>query len=325
MKEQTDKIKNKTAVALGFFDGIHLGHRAVIGEMIKASNECGLVSSVYTFYKNPASLFGKSVEVLTPNEERLHILNEMGVQQVVYDDFEKIMNLEPLEFVEEVLVKRFNASQVFCGFNYHFGKGGTADSQVLKDLCGRYGIDVTVVDPVIFEGEPVSSTRIRKLIKQGDIIKANELLGHRFGFSSVIEEGNHIGRLMDTPTINQKLPENLAIPKFGVYTSIVTVEGEQYAGVTNIGVKPTVGEYNPLSETWLPLYKGKDLYGKKTDIRLVCFQRPEKKFGSIEELQSAIKNDGKNALQRLHRMRELSAMPTEGAKKCPLYLILPLD
>lgn len=299
MKEQSNRIKNKSAVALGFFDGIHLGHRAVIVEMIKSSKENDLISTVYTFYKNPAYLFGKTVDVLTPNDERLGILKAMGVQQVVYDDFEKIMNLEPLEFVEEVLVKRFNASKVFCGFNYHFGRGGTADSEALKELCSRYKIDVTVVDPVIFDDAPVSSTRIRKLIKQGDIIKANELLGHRFGFSSVIEEGNHIGRLMDTPTINQKLPENLAIPKFGVYTSIVTIDGKRYAGVTNIGVKPTVGDYKPLSETWLPLYSGEDLYGKNTDIRIVCFQRPEVKFDSISELQSAIKQDGKNAINNL--------------------------
>ena len=303
MKEQSNRIKNKSAVALGFFDGIHLGHRAVIVEMIKSSKENDLISTVYTFYKNPAYLFGKTVDVLTPNDERLGILKEMGVQQVVYDDFEKIMNLEPLEFVEEVLVKRFNASKVFCGFNYHFGRGGTADSEALKELCSRYKIDVTVVDPVIFGDAPVSSTRIRRFIKQGDIMTANRLLGHRFGFSSVIEEGNHIGRLMDTPTINQKLPENLAIPKFGVYTSIVTIDGKRYAGVTNIGVKPTVGDYKPLSETWLPLYSGEDLYGKNTDIRLVCFQRPEVKFDSITKLQSAIKQDGKNALENLGKYK----------------------
>ena len=121
----------------------------------------------------------------------------------------------------------------------------------------------------------------------------DDILGRR------LEEGNHIGRLMETPTINQKLPENLAIPKFGVYTSIVTIDGKRYAGVTNIGVKPTVGEYKPLSETWLPLYSGEDIYGKNTDIRLVCFQRPEVKFDSISELQSAIKQDGKNALDNL--------------------------
>lgn len=299
MKEQIRTIKNNSAVALGFFDGIHLGHRAVISEMIKSSQQNGLISTVYTFEKNPASLFGRTVEILTPNEERLSILKEMGVQQVFQDDFVKIKDLEPEEFVEEVLVKRFKASKVFCGFNYHFGRGGTADAEVLKEICSRYKIEATVVDPVIFEGEPVSSTRIRKLIKQGDIIKANELLGHRFGFSSVIEEGNHIGRLMETPTINQKIPENLAIPKYGVYTSIVTVDGKHYGGVTNIGVKPTVGEYKPLSETWLPLYSGEDIYGKNTDIRLVCFQRPEVKFDSISELQSAIKQDGKNALDNL--------------------------
>ena len=108
MKEQSNKIKNISAVALGFFDGIHLGHRAVIGEMIKSSQQNGLISTVYTFEKNPAALFGRTVEVLTPNEERLSILKAMGVQQVVQDDFKKIKDLEPGEFVEEVLVKRLS-------------------------------------------------------------------------------------------------------------------------------------------------------------------------------------------------------------------------
>ena len=117
MKEQSNKIKNISAVALGFFDGIHLGHRAVIGEMVKTAEKQWLTSIVYTFVENPAALFGRTVEVLTPNEERLSILKAMGVQQVVQDDFKKIKDLEPGEFVEEVIVRRSNALKILYGVN----------------------------------------------------------------------------------------------------------------------------------------------------------------------------------------------------------------
>ncbi len=297
MKEHNEKIKYGTAVALGFFDGIHLGHRAVIGKMLEeAHKDENLLSMVYTFNKNPAALFGKSIEIITPNSERYKIMREMGVEKIVEDDFENVRDLSPKDFVSEVLVRRFNAKKVFCGFNYHFGKGGKANSGDLKRLCSEFSIEVAAIPPVTLMGDTVSSTRIRSLLKNGEIENANLLLGHCFGFSSQVEEGNHIGRKLNTPTINQKLPEGFVIPKFGVYSTIVTVDGKKYPGVTNIGVKPTIGNYLPLSETWILNYSGESLYGKKADIRLINFQRPEKKFSSIEELREQIKNDGHLAL-----------------------------
>lgn len=301
MKEQ--EFKN-SGVALGFFDGIHLGHRAVIGAMVDYCKSNNLLPVVYTFEKNPALLFGKNVEVITPNSERTAILYGIGVEKVIEENFLSIKDMTPQQFVEEVLVKKLHASKVFCGFNYHFGKGGKGDSKMLKEICSLYNIETEEIPPVEALGDTVSSTRIRRLIKDGDIETANQLLGNCFGFSSVIEEGNHIGRLMETPTINQKLPENLAIPRFGVYTSIVKVDGKSYAGVTNIGVKPTIGNYSPLSETWLPEYNGPDLYGKKTDVRLLCFQRDEKRFESIKELEAQIKTDGQNALTNIEKYRQ---------------------
>lgn len=299
MKEQKEKINIGSAVALGFFDGIHLGHKAVIGRMVEISQEENLTPVVYTFKKNPALMFGKSAEIITTNGERTEILKKLGVKKVVEDDFTEIKDLSPKDFVKKILSDRFRAKEVVCGFNYHFGKGGLGDTHILTNLCGEYNINVTVVPPVIVKGDTVSSTRIRSLIKQGDIKEANRLLDYRFGFIAVIEEGNHIGRQMDTPTINQQLPKGIAIPKFGVYTSIVTIEGQKYAGVTNIGVKPTVGSYGPVCETWLPQYRGENLYGKTADIRLVAFQRAEKKFNSLDELGLAIKKDGEKALDNL--------------------------
>lgn len=307
MKEQFKKINSSaTAVALGFFDGIHLGHKAVINSMLSCAKENNLTPALYTFKKSPAQLFGKSAPSLSTNEERYSILKNMGVEIIFEDDFFDIKDMTPKEFVQKVLVDRFCAKNVFCGFNYHFGKGGNADSNDLIRICAEYGIGVTVAEPVIIGDEPVSSTRIRNLLTNGRIEEANTLLDHMFGYSSVIEEGNHIGRLMETPTINQKLPQEMILPKFGVYTSVVTVTGKEFAGVTNIGVKPTVGEYSPLSETWLPDYVGNDLYGEKIDIRLMCFHRAEKKFSSIDELQKAIVKDGQLALSNYSKYHEMS-------------------
>ena len=168
MKEQINE-NNYSAVALGFFDGIHQGHRAVIGKMIKVANEKSLTPIVYTFQKNPALLFGRSVEIITPNEERKIILKNMGVSKVIEDDFLTVKDYSPREFVKKILVEKLNAKEVFCGFNYHFGKGGVADHNTLKEICKEFSINVTVTDQVVVDGDTVSSTRIRKLIKNGEM------------------------------------------------------------------------------------------------------------------------------------------------------------
>ncbi|MBQ9673491.1 MAG: riboflavin biosynthesis protein RibF [Ruminococcus sp.] len=301
--EKTQSSCEQTAVALGFFDGIHLGHKVVIKTMLNCADENSLKPAVYTFKENPTASFGIQTPYLTTNEERYNIMKEMGVQIIFEDDFSSIKDLSPEDFVKEVLVKRFNARYVFCGFNYHFGKGGVADSDVLKVICSKYNIGVRVVHPVIIGGSPVSSTRIRNLLKDGKIEEANRLLDHRFGYHSIIEEGNHIGRMLETPTINQPLPKGMLLPKYGVYTSIVSVNGESYAGVTNIGVKPTVGEYEPLSETWLPNYSGGDLYGLDIDVRLLFFHREEKRFDNLDELKRAIKADGEIAVENIRKLK----------------------
>ena len=144
----------------------------------------------------------------------------------------------------------------------------------------------------------MSSTLIRKLIAGGNVKKANELLCSRFGFSSVIEHGKRLGRELGTPTINQPLCSELVVPKFGVYASIVTLEGgDTYCGVTNIGIKPTVGGSTPLCETWMPQYKGGEIYGQSADIRLLEFIRSERKFSGIDELKNAIIDNSKTALK----------------------------
>jgi len=147
----------------------------------------------------------------------------------------------------------------------------------------------------LVDGEPVSSTRIRGFIAEGEMDEAAELLGRPYGYCSAVQHGRQIGRGMGTPTLNQAIPEDFVLPRFGVYASKVYVEGEQYAGVTNVGIKPTVGSPCALAETWMPDYHGADFYGKVVRVDLIQFIRPERKFAGIEELKTEIIKNGEQA------------------------------
>lgn len=286
-----------TAVALGYFDGVHLGHKKVIDLAVQCKEQ-GLTPVVFTFSNTPKK--GDELLQLLTVEQRALKLKELGVEILYIVDFDDVKNLTPEEFVEKVVKNVFNAKKVFCGFNYHFGKNGAGNCEDLKNLCNKHGIQAEVTEPVVVGDEIISSTLIRKLLKQGDIKKANQLLGYDFGYNSIAVTGNRIGTKMGTPTINQVIPANAVLPQYGVYASKVTLEGKIYTGVTNIGVKPTISGGNaPLCETWLPEYKGGELYGKMIDVRIKEFIRPERKFKSLDELKSAIFKDAEIALNIL--------------------------
>lgn len=285
-----------TAVALGFFDGLHLGHRKVLRQVIEQKQN-GLVPLCFTFAQSPKSILrGTSESALVSEFDKLKILDIIGIEHTICADFRAIMNMSAEEFVSEILVKRLRAKFAACGFNYRFGKNGEGDSETLKQLCKEHNIEAVVVPPEISGGEVVSSTLIRGLIGDGNVRRANELLGSKFGFCSTIEHGKRLGRQLGTPTINQPLSAGLVVPRFGVYASAVTLEnGDVYCGVTNIGVKPTVGKFAPLCETWMPDYSGGEIYGETADIRLLEFVRDEKKFDNIDMLKNAILDNAKTA------------------------------
>lgn len=290
-----------TAVALGYFDGVHMGHR----EVLKAAAKCkeqGLTPVAFTFSSTPKA---KDIHnQLSTYEEKCRLFESLGIEVLYIIDFDKIRRKSPEEFVLEIVKNVFNAKKVFCGFNYRFGKNGAGSTEDLINICSENSIEVYVSEPVIIDDTVVSSTAIRKLLQEGKIQQANKLLGYDYGVVSLAVEGNHIGTLMDTPTINQPFEKDIILPKFGVYASIVNVENTPHFGVTNIGVKPTIGKnIAPLCETWLPLYKGGELYGKRIDTRLKAFIRPEQKFKDLAELQKAIKNDGNTAIEILENMK----------------------
>lgn len=290
--------QQNTSVALGFFDGVHRGHRRVLCAAA-AQRAHGLVPVCLTFAESPkAVISGKPNPALMSREDKLRALESIGIEQVFFADFRAMMHLSARDFFKLILIDTLKAKQLFCGFNYRFGKNAEGDTAVLQSLCDEFGVTLTVVPPETEDGEVVCSTLIKRLIAEGDVRRANELLCGKFGFAETIRHGKHLGHKLGTPTINQPLKKGLVVPKFGVYASRVTLEdGKAYCGVTNIGVKPTVGGKTPLSETWMPQYTGGEIYGQTADVRLLGFIREERKFASLDELKEEILRNSEQAIE----------------------------
>ncbi|HHV30858.1 MAG: riboflavin biosynthesis protein RibF [Ruminococcaceae bacterium] len=285
-----------SAVALGNFDGLHIGHQQVISRAV-AEKEHGLIPTVFTFAANPLKdLGGNPGGELITQERKIALLEEMGVEQLYILSFSEIKDLSPEEFVSGVLEGICRAKRVCCGFNFTFGRGGHGNSTMLTELCEARGIAVSVIEAVLSGGETISSTRIRGLISSGAVDEAAKLLGRPYGYVTQVVHGRRLGRELGTPTLNQAISERLVLPRFGVYVSRVFLRGKEYIGVTNIGVKPTVGSPCALAETWMPEYTGPDFYGETVRVDLIKFLRPEICFSGLEELKTAILKDGEDAV-----------------------------
>ncbi|HCW80691.1 MAG TPA: riboflavin biosynthesis protein RibF [Ruminococcaceae bacterium] len=292
--------KGESAVALGSFDGLHAGHRKVISSAVECEKE-GLLPTVLTFAENPKKAAGGFGGLLLSQEEKIHLLEKMGIKQLYLLNFESVKDMAPEDFVREVLSSTCKAKKACCGFNFTFGRGGTAGSGDLRRLGRRCGIETSIAQAVLEGGTPVSSTRIRSLIKQGHTEEAARMLGRPFGYESPVIAGQKLGRKLGTPTLNQAVPADFVLPKLGVYASSVTTGSKVYCGVTNVGVKPTVGSRAVLAETWMPHYKGPDLYGCTVRVGLLKFLRPERKFPDLERLGEEIKRNGEQAEEYFHQ------------------------
>ena len=290
-----------TAVALGCFDGVHLGHAQVLKSALQGRRRA-LSPAVFTFaFGDGDCASAKRAKQLMSQSMKEKILCRMGFDSVYAVDFASIRDMEPEIFVEKVLFRTLHAKEVFCGFNYHFGRGGKGDTMLLRSLCATYGIRAQVSPAVLVGAAPVSSTRIRTAVAQGDMSEAQTLLGRPFAVDFRVVQGNRIGRLLGTPTINQPFPPSFILPRFGVYGSAVTIGERRYHGVTNVGVKPTVGSDVPLAETWIAGFHG-DLYGKQVVVELLGFLRQEQKFENLEALKKQICLDAENAKEMLDAM-----------------------
>lgn len=279
----------KTACALGLFDGVHMGHRLVINEAVKLS-EKGFKTAVFSFATDTVTSKGGLEAILTEEQKRRHF-SELGVDYLFSPDFAEFRNMSAECFVRDVLKGKLNCAAAVCGSDFRFGKGAEGNAQTLKKLGEKYDIEVIVLDKLFIDGDEVSSTAVREYIREGEIEKANRLLGYSFGFMLPVVHGNELGRTWNFPTINQIIPQGQVLPKFGVYCARAEIGGKLFYGVTNVGMKPTVNVATlPLAETYIIDFDG-DLYGKRIEIMLDRFVRPERKFGSFDELKEQISKD----------------------------------
>lgn len=299
MTDITEKGKpaRETAVALGFFDGLHLGHIEVIKQALDRPE---YNSVVMTFNDKTALPKFKERNNIISYELKAELLSNIGIDYIYAPDFADLRDLWAEEFVDKILTEKLNAKFVACGYDFRFAKGGRSTAEDLKRICTERGIETVIVPAVKVDGEPVSSTAIRELIAEGDIRQANRLLGYELTYYLEVVEGKQNGRKIGFPTINQNIPRGMAVPKRGVYKSWTQIKGKNYPSITNIGIKPTIAldageKRSTVMETHIIGFNG-DLYHQKVRVVLREYMRGERQFGSLEELKNQLTEDKRLAM-----------------------------
>lgn len=274
-----DRIPEKTAVAAGIFDGFHCGH----GLVIREACNCGLIPAVFTFRSESVKFkHGKPFEYIYTNSQKLHCFEKAGVEYVLSPDFDEIKDMTGEEFAEKVLCGSMNAGTVVCGDNFRFGKNASCSVDELKVFGEKYGFSVEAVK---LRENDFSSEKFRTMLKNGELSEKSPYILY-----GEVVHGKQIGRKINFPTLNQNYSEGQLVPKYGVYFTHTRVDGILYNSITNVGIKPTVGNCTPLAETHILDFSG-DLYGRNIEVEFCKFIRPEMKFPSIDELRKQISED----------------------------------
>lgn len=285
-------MKHDRVIALGFFDGVHLGHAALLRLTRRRADELGIPAAVLTFDTHPDTLvYHQPVPLINTLEDRKYLMEEkFSMDEVILAHFNRAMMEMPWEaFLEDYLLGELGAKHVVCGHDFSFGYRGQGTPDKLRRLCAQRGVGVNVVDKVSLGGITVSSTHIRQLIRQGDMEAAAQMLGHRHFLSGEVLHGKELGRRLGFPTANLALPEGLIAPAYGVYAALVTLpDGSAHPAVTNVGVRPTVhDQLGRLVEAWI-LDCTAELYGEKIRVEFFTRLRGEKKFDSLEALREEV-------------------------------------
>ena len=286
------KIEEGTAVAIGKFDGLHLGHRKLLQEILK-QKEDGLKAVVFTFDPSPEIFFGMNPSrELSTNEEKRRLFEEIGIDILVEFPFNKeTAATSPEDFVIDILVKRMNAKYVAAGTDLSFGAKGKGNFALMSSLAHHLGFEAHKIDKIERNGKVISSTLIRSLVEKGEMEEAAACLGAPYRITGKIVHGRALGRRIGIPTLNQIPPSDKLLPPFGVYYSEVRADGKVYKGMTNIGTKPTVTQEMKVTvETYLYDFSG-DLYGETAEVGLLTFRRPERRFSGVEELKKTMEED----------------------------------
>lgn len=279
-------------IALGSFDGLHLGHLSLINKVCNEAQKNGGKSIVYTFRNHPRAVLNKNdaPRLLMDNDEKAQILEDYGVDMVYFQEFNlEFMQMNPRQFIE-FLIEKFNAKGLVVGFNYKFGYKNMGNTELLKELQKEYGFKLFIMEPFKYKDEVISSTRIRRCIENGDIFEAYKMLSHPFKLSGNVMHGRKIGRTIGFPTANLNYNKKFILPAIGVYYTNVKVNNNIYKGITSVGNNPTVEGKSLTIETHI-LDFNEDIYDKKIEVFFVKKIRNEKKFNGIEQLKDQLERD----------------------------------
>lgn len=298
-------MTKQKVMALGFFDGIHVGHAALINKIKQRAEETGAEPAVLTFDVHPDNLvFKKTVPLINSAEDRENILSRcFGIDDVVVIHFnQRVMHMDWQDFIDE-LIDEMNLRWIVVGHDFCFGYKGLGTAEKLKAYCAERGVGCDIIPAVCRDGVVVSSTLIRQLIESGEMEKANEYLGHPHTLTDVIRTGYHLGTKMGTPTINMSFPQGVIIPRHGVYAAMAYIDGQEYMSVTNVGIRPTVSDSGNVNvESFLLDFRG-NLYGHRARIDFYKFLRPERKFDDVNELAAQIKSDAQTTREYFERIK----------------------
>ena len=281
---------DKRIFALGFFDGVHLGHQALLAECCRLAAALDVQAAAITFLSHPQSLFLKDPPLLiSTDRDRELLLRRYGIGPIYKFPVTKEVMSTPWDaFLEEL--EGFGAVGFVCGDDFHFGYRGQGNSQRLREYCAARDLPCVIVPEQTLDGVRISSTYIRRQLETGDMATAVRFLGHPYTLTGQVVRGQQIGRTLGVPTANITLPEGIVVPKFGVYVCRCLVDGAWYPAVTNIGTRPTVSGTGITVEPWILDFSG-DLYGKAITLEFHRFLRPEQKFPDLEQLRLQIRRD----------------------------------
>ena len=282
-----------TVVAVGNFDGVHRGHQQIIRRTVKVAEAAGLKSAVFTFANHTRTLLKNQPAVKNINypEDKAAIIEEMGIDYLFNIPFTpEIMQMSPDDFIQKIMIEQFKMEEIYCGFNYRFGHKAAGNPEYLLHKGQEAGFALHVQNPFMIDDIVVSSTYIRGLIQEGRMEECAKFMGRMYAIGGEVVVGNQLGRTIGFPTSNIMIDETMASPSNGVYITYCTYNGVRYPSITNVGVKPTVGEYKKNVETHIFNFD-KELYGKQIRVEFIKKTRDERKFDSVEALSEQIKND----------------------------------
>ncbi|MBU2949905.1 bifunctional riboflavin kinase/FAD synthetase [Tamlana agarivorans] len=301
---ETYKSEEPAVVTIGTFDGVHIGHQKIIKRLINTGKEDGLKSVILTFFPHPRMVLQKdsNIKLINTIKERHDILDDLGLDYLMIKKFtQEFSRISAEDFVKDILVDKINAKKVIIGYDHRFGRNRNADINDLKVFGETYGFEVEEISAQDINDVSVSSTKIRKALEAGDILKANAFLGYNFMISGVVTKGKGLGKQLNFPTANLKIIEDYKIiPKQGSYIVRATVQGKPVFGMMNIGMNPTVNGSNQTIEVHFFDFNA-DIYDDTIKIEFLHRLRDEEKFDSIEALTEQLKKDKTTALDYISK------------------------